>query len=89
MDFGYTNIDNKKFFRSAGEIDQHLLAGRAIFGIDISRHMSIFAGGGIGYLVDHNESSGSGKSTALFFAGIELFNFNFLSEKRFRRERRE
>lgn len=79
LDIGYVNIDNEKFFRStAGDIDQHLLEARVMFGIDISRYFSIFAGGGIGYMVDHHENFESGTSHPIFFAGMELFNFNFL-----------
>lgn len=87
MDLGYVNIDNEKFFRSvSGDVDQHLLEGRAILGINISRHFSLFAGGGYGYMIDHYENFDTGKSLAVFFAGIELFNFNVLKVERINHE---
>lgn len=82
VDAGYVNLDNKKFFKSkAGDVDQHLLELRACFGLDVSRSFSIFAGGGFGYMIDHYADFDSGESQPFFFAGIELFNFNFLPKK--------
>jgi hypothetical protein len=82
VDLGYVNIDNEKYFKAvAGNIDHHLLEARGIFGIDISGNFSIFAGAGIGYMIDHYESFDSGKLHPVFFAGIELFNIQFLPER--------
>jgi hypothetical protein len=79
VDAGYVNIDNEKYFKAlAGDVDQHLLEVRASFGLDISPSFSIFAGGGYGYMIDHHEDFDTGESLPFFFAGIELFNFNFL-----------
>ena len=79
----HVNIDNEKFFKSkAGDTDQHLLELRACFGLDLSRSFSIFAGAGYGYMTDHGAGFDSGESLPFFFAGMELFNFNFIHDKK-------
>jgi hypothetical protein len=79
VDLGYVNIDNDKFFRALDKNpDQHVLMARAMLGINISRHFSLFVGGGVGYMLDHRRDFNSGQYIPILLGGIELFKFSFL-----------
>lgn len=79
FDLGYINIDNEKIFKAIKKNpDQHVFLARAMLGVNITKILSIYVGGGVGYMFDHHSDIDSGQYIPILLAGIELFNFNFL-----------
>jgi hypothetical protein len=72
-DFGYLYIDNKDYFSSDLNIDQHSIEIRIAGGLDLEKKVSIFLGTGLNYIWQDDGSFGDGEARLQIFGGFEFF----------------
>lgn len=72
-DIGIRIRDNKSLFKAKeNEPDQFILEGRVSMGVPLTERLALILGGGIAHAFDVDECIDCGKTTPLFFAGIEF-----------------
>ncbi len=73
-DLGYYAIDNEELFKAdEGVKNQHIFQGRLIVGYKLVEKLSIFAGIGQNYAIDHDQHIDEGKYEPIFLVGLQLF----------------
>jgi len=72
-DLGYRYRDNEDLFGSSDrEPDQHVFEARLILEIPVSERVALILGGGAGHAFDSGHSFGSGTTSPVVVAGLEL-----------------